>query len=99
MHNQGVGGRELEESGGAGPTRAVKGNPMSAVGSNVISQVSGGVVDGKRARARLRGCCGSESCQVVGSSPASRLMAWTGQTLIQEFQRRGHRCIPTQFSP
>ena len=32
VHNRGVGNRELEKSGGAGPTRAVKGNPMSAVG-------------------------------------------------------------------
>ena len=53
VHNRGVGNRELEETRGAGPTRAVKGNPMSAVGSNVISQVSGGVVDAGKSKGAL----------------------------------------------
>ena len=66
MHIRGVGDGELEETGGAWPTRAVKSNPVSAVGSNVISQVSGGFVDAGKCEGALRGCCGSESCQVVG---------------------------------
>ena len=49
-----------------GPLGAVKSNPVSAVGSNVISQVSGGFVDAGECEGALRGCCGTESCQVVG---------------------------------
>ena len=37
MNHRGVGERELEEAG--------KGDPVSAAGSNVISQVPGGFVD------------------------------------------------------
>ena len=40
-------------------------------------QVSGGFVDAGECEGALRGCCGSESCQVLVSSPASRLMAWS----------------------
>ena len=49
----------------------------------------------------LRGCCGSESCQVVGvfTSFSPGPGAWTGQNLIQGFQWRGRQCIPAQFSP
>ena len=32
----------------------------------MISQVSGGFVDAGECEGALRGCCGSESCQVVG---------------------------------
>ena len=44
----------------------VKSNPVSAVGAVVISQVSGGLVDTGECEGALRGCSGSESCQVVG---------------------------------
>ena len=40
-----LGDGELEETDGAGPTGAVESNPVFAVGSNVITQVSGGFVD------------------------------------------------------
>ena len=36
---------ELEESGGAWSAGAIEGNKVCAVGSNVISQVLGGIVD------------------------------------------------------
>ena len=44
---------------GAGPTGAVKSNPVSAVGSKVISQVSGGFVDAGECEGALRSCCGT----------------------------------------
>ena len=66
MHNRGVGDWELEETGGTGPTGAVESNPVSAVGTSVITQVSGGSVDAGECKGALRGCCGSEPCQVVG---------------------------------
>ena len=66
MHDRGVGGWELEETRGAGPTRAVKGNPVSAAGSNVVTQVSGSFVDAGECEGALRGCCGPESSQVAG---------------------------------
>ena len=52
VHNRGVGDWELEETGGARPTGAVKSNPVSAVGTNVITQVSGGFVDAGRVQGR-----------------------------------------------
>ena len=66
VHNRGVGDRELEETRGTGSAGTVKSNPVSAVGSNAISQVSGGFVDAGESEGALRGCCGSESCQVTG---------------------------------
>ena len=66
MHNRCVGDWELEETGGAGPTGTVKSNPVSAVGADVVTQVSGGFVDAGECKGALRGCFGSESCQVVG---------------------------------
>ena len=54
MHSRGVGDWELEETGGA------------AVGTSMITQVSDGFVDAGEYKGALRGCCGSESCQVVG---------------------------------
>ena len=45
VHDRCVGGWELEESGGAGSTGTVKSNPVSAVGADVITQVSGSFVD------------------------------------------------------
>ena len=66
MHNRCVGGRELEESGSTGPAGTVKSNPVSAVGAYVVTQVSGGFVDAGECEGALRGCCGSESRQVVG---------------------------------
>ena len=66
VHNRCVGGRELEESGSAGPAGTVKSDPVSAVGADVVTQVAGGFVDAGECEGALRGCCGSESCQVVG---------------------------------
>ena len=54
-----VGDGELEETGGAGPAGTVKSNPVSAVGSNVVTQVSGGFVDAGECEGALRGCCGT----------------------------------------
>ena len=59
VHNRGVGDRELEETRGTGPTGAVKSNPVSAVGTNAISQVSAGFDDAGKNKGALRGCCGS----------------------------------------
>ena len=47
VHNRCVGGRELEESGSTGPAGTVKNNPVSAVGADVVTQVSGGFVGGR----------------------------------------------------
>ena len=66
VHDRGVGGWELEETGGAGPTGAVKSIPVSAVCADVVAQVSGGFVDTGESKGALRGCCESESCQVIG---------------------------------
>ena len=55
VHDRGVGGWELEESGGSWSVGTVESNPVSAVGADVVTQVSGGFVDaGVRGRvARL----------------------------------------------
>ena len=66
MNHRGVRDGGLEETGGARSAGAVKGDAVSAVGSNVVSQVPGGFVDDGECEGELRGCCGSESCQVVG---------------------------------
>ena len=66
VHNRCVGGRELEESGSTGPAGTVESSPVSAVGADVVTQVSGGFVDAGECEGALRGCCGSESRQVVG---------------------------------
>ena len=66
VHNRCVGGRELEESGSTGPAGTVKSDLVSAVGADVVTQVSGGFVDAGECEGALRGCCGSESRQVVG---------------------------------
>ena len=66
VHNRGVGDGELEETRSAGPTGAIKSYPVSAVGADVVAQVSGGFVDAGECEGALRGCCGSESRQVVG---------------------------------
>ena len=52
VHNRCVGGRELEESGSTGPAGAVKSDPVSAVGADVVTQVSGGFVDAGEVRGR-----------------------------------------------
>ena len=66
MHDRGVGGWELEESGGTRSTGTVKSNAVSAVGADVVTQVSGSFLDAGECEGALRGCCGTESCQVVG---------------------------------
>ena len=46
MNHRGIGDGELEESGGTWSAGAVKGDTVSAVGSNnVVTQVLGGLVD------------------------------------------------------
>ena len=45
MHDRGVRGRELEESGGTWSAGIVESNPVSAVGADVVAQVSGSFVD------------------------------------------------------
>ena len=66
MHDRSVGGRELEESVSIWSAGTVESNPVSAVGADVVAQVSGGFVDTGECEGALRGCSGSESCQVVG---------------------------------
>ena len=63
VHDRGVGGWELEESKGTWSAGAVEGDPVSAVGADVVTQVSGSFVDAGECEG---GCCGTESCQVVG---------------------------------
>ena len=74
VHNRGVGDGELEETGGVGPTGAVKSNPVSAVGSNVITQA---LLTRESARARCEVAVDPSLVRSLGSSPASRLMAWS----------------------
>ena len=66
VNHRGVGGWELEETSDAGPAGAVETDPVSAVGAGVVAQVSGGFVAAGECEGALRGCCGIESCQVVG---------------------------------
>ena len=77
MHDRGVGDWELEESGGTWSAGTVKSNPVSAVGADVVTQVSGCFVDAGECDGALRGCCGTSLVKSFGSSPASRLMAWS----------------------
>ena len=66
MNHRGVGNRELEESGGAWSAGAIQGDPVSAVGSNVISQVLGCFVDTGECEGALLGGGGTESSPVIG---------------------------------
>ena len=55
-----------QEAGGNPKRRAHWRCRVSAVGADVVAQVSGGFVDVGECEGALRGCCGSESCQVLG---------------------------------
>ena len=82
VHDRSVGDWKLEESRGAGPTGTVKGKPVSAVGADVVAQVSGAFVDTGECEGALRSCCGSQSCQVVRV-----FTSFSPPTLIQESQQ------------
>ena len=77
VHDRSVGGRELEESGGTWSAGTVKSNPVSAVGADVVTQVSGGLLTRESARARCEVAVDPSLVKSLGSSPASRLMAWS----------------------
>ena len=72
---------------------------MSAVGADVVAEVSGGFVDAGECEGSLRGCCGSESRQVAGVITSFSPGGLQGRPQSRNFSGEVIDAIPTQFSP
>ena len=86
-----LGGWELERTGGAGPTGTVKSNPVSAVGADVVTQVSGvALLTRERARARCEVTVEPSLVKSLGvftSFSPDGLELGQGRPVIQESQQ------------